>query len=63
MWCLVMEYYLGSLAEFEEQFATETTCLEYLARLRWPDGFVCPVPENELKVDTPLEENFDDLEL
>lgn len=37
-----MEDYPGSLAEFEERFATEAACLEYLARLRWPDGFVCP---------------------
>ena len=37
-----MEDYPGSLAEFEERFSTEAACLEYLARLRWPDGFVCP---------------------
>lgn len=37
-----MEDYPGSLAEFEERFATEAACLEYLARMRWPDGFVCP---------------------
>ena len=37
-----MEDYPGSLAEFEEQFATEAACFEYLVRLRWPDGFVCP---------------------
>src|SRR5665647_2276090 len=23
-------------------FSTEEDCLEYLARLRWPGGFVCP---------------------
>ena len=27
---------------FDKQFATEEACLEYLAKLRWPDGFVCP---------------------
>ena len=37
-----MEDYPGTLAEFEERFATEAACLEYLTRLRWPDGFVCP---------------------
>lgn len=37
-----MEDYPGSLAEFEERFVTEAACLEYLTRLRWPDGFVCP---------------------
>lgn len=37
-----MEDYPGSLAEFEERFASEAACLEYMARLRWPDGFVCP---------------------
>lgn len=24
-------------------FATEEACLDYLAKLRWPEGFVCPV--------------------
>jgi len=28
--------------EFEDRFATEAACLEYLERLRWPEGFVCP---------------------
>lgn len=28
--------------DFERRFATEQACLEYLARLRWPEGFVCP---------------------
>ena len=37
-----MEDYAGSLAEFEERFASEAAWLEYLASLRWPGGFVCP---------------------
>lgn len=32
----------GSLQEFQAQFATEGACHEYLAKCRWPDGFVCP---------------------
>lgn len=28
--------------DFQERFATETACLEYLAASRWPDGFACP---------------------
>lgn len=28
--------------DFQERFATEAACLEYLAASRWPDGFVCP---------------------
>ena len=28
--------------EFQERFATEAACLEYLAASRWPEGFVCP---------------------
>jgi predicted RNA-binding Zn-ribbon protein involved in translation (DUF1610 family) len=28
--------------EFQERFATEATCLRYLAASRWPEGFVCP---------------------
>lgn len=29
--------------EFEDWFPDEERCLAYLARLRWPDGFRCPV--------------------
>ena len=28
--------------EFQERFATEAACLDYLAVSRWPDGFACP---------------------
>ena len=28
--------------EFQERFATEAACLEYLSASRWPDGFRCP---------------------
>jgi hypothetical protein len=28
--------------EFQERFASESACLEFLAACRWPDGFVCP---------------------
>lgn len=28
--------------EFQERFATEAACVEYLAASRWPEGFVCP---------------------
>jgi transposase-like protein len=31
-----------SLTEFERHFGNEKTCAEYLAAVRWPDGFVCP---------------------
>ena len=37
-----MEEYPRSLREFDEQFATEQACRDYLFRLRWPDGFRCP---------------------
>ena len=37
-----MEDYPRTLAEFERRFATEEACREYLAALRWPQGFVCP---------------------
>ena len=36
------EDYPTTLAEFESRFRTETACLEYMTKLRWPDGFVCP---------------------
>jgi hypothetical protein len=28
--------------EFESLFGTEAACRDYLGRVRWPDGFVCP---------------------
>jgi len=28
--------------EFEERFSCESDCIDYLRRLRWPGGFVCP---------------------
>ena len=37
-----MEDYPKTLAQFEARFSTEEACREYLARLRWPKGFLCP---------------------
>jgi transposase-like protein len=37
-----MEDYPQNQSEFDSRFATEQGCREYLFRLRWPDGFVCP---------------------
>ena len=34
--------YPRTVIEMETRFATEQACLEYLAGLRWPEGFVCP---------------------
>jgi transposase-like protein len=28
--------------DFERRFATEQACQDYLVKLRWPEGFVCP---------------------
>lgn len=28
--------------DFQERFATEAACLDYLAASRWPEGFACP---------------------
>lgn len=36
------EDYPENLVEFERRFATEQGCRQYLFRLRWPEGFVCP---------------------
>jgi transposase-like protein len=38
----VNQPYPDDLMAFEEQFSSEEACREYLRRLRWPDGFVCP---------------------
>lgn len=37
-----MEEYPKTLTEFESWFSTEEACREYLAKLRWPEGFRCP---------------------
>lgn len=39
---LTMEEYPRTMQEFEEQFASEQSCIDYLFRLRWPEGFRCP---------------------
>lgn len=36
------EDYPRNLLEFETQFTTEEACREYLFKLRWPEGFICP---------------------
>ena len=40
-----MDYPFNQI-EFEKRFATEVACKEYLFRLRFPDGFVCPLCAN-----------------
>jgi transposase-like protein/ribosomal protein L37AE/L43A len=37
-----MEDYPKDLQEFDARFGTETACRNYLMKLRWPEGFVCP---------------------
>lgn len=37
-----MEDYPKTLLEFERRFSSDEACREYLAALRWPEGFVCP---------------------
>ena len=34
--------YPKTFQEFDEWFATEEACQEFLKTLRWPDGFQCP---------------------
>jgi transposase-like protein len=36
------EDYPRTLMELERRFSSEVSCAEYLARLRWPEGFRCP---------------------
>ena len=36
------EDYPRNLLEFEQRFATEEACREYVMSLRWPEGYVCP---------------------
>jgi len=34
--------YPGTFQDFEHWFSTESACLEFIAKLRWPEGFICP---------------------
>ncbi|AMM34744.1 transposase (plasmid) [Sinomonas atrocyanea] len=34
--------YPKTFGQFQEWFSTDEACFEYLARLRWAEGFVCP---------------------
>ena len=36
------EDYPRNLPEFDARFATEAACREYLMKVRWPHGFMCP---------------------
>jgi transposase-like protein len=38
----VDEDYPKTLLEMERRFGTEAACRDYLTKLRWPKGFVCP---------------------
>ena len=34
--------YPGTFQEFDEWFRSESACLDYISKLRWPEGFRCP---------------------
>jgi transposase-like protein len=42
------EDYPKTLLAMENRFATEDACREYLTKLRWPTGFVCPACEGKV---------------
>ena len=31
-----------SLSEFQKAFSDEASCVAFLFKRRWPDGFICP---------------------
>jgi transposase-like protein/ribosomal protein L37AE/L43A len=37
-----MDDYPRNLQEFDARFGTEEACRNYLVKLRWPEGFICP---------------------
>src|SRR6516164_6452450 len=39
----VMAEYPRTVLEFRDWFADDEACRDYLARLRWPEGFRCPI--------------------
>jgi len=42
-----MADYPRTLPDFQQQFSDEAHCAEYLAKLRWPDGFRCPACDHD----------------
>lgn len=42
------EDYPKTLLEMERRFATEDACREYLTRLRWRNGFICPACQGKV---------------
>lgn len=38
--------YPRTLSEFDDWFSSESDCLDYVRRLRWPNGFICPICQN-----------------
>ena len=34
--------YPGTFQEFDQWFSNDNACVEYIAKLRWPKGFICP---------------------
>lgn len=38
---LIIEDFPMSEIEFEKRFNTEQTCMDYLAKMKWPEGFCC----------------------
>lgn len=42
-----MEEFPRTIMEFEQEFATEDACREYLFKIRWPNGFKCPRCQGE----------------
>jgi len=44
----VDEDYPKTLLEMERRFATEDACREYLTRLRWRTGFICPACQGKV---------------
>jgi transposase-like protein len=41
--------YPRNFNEFETFFENETTCREYVTKIRWPDGFLCPQCDSDEK--------------
>lgn len=47
-----------TLYDFQQQFPTEDACFEFFVRLRWPNGFRCPVCGNATYYFLPKHRRF-----
>jgi hypothetical protein len=52
-------YYPGTIHGFDKWFSSEDACLEYIPKLRWPQGFICPGCDEKADQTSLMEQAID----